>query len=50
MGIKNRKGFTGTSPNGVLVFCGEVGKSTKTNKCRKYLQVALVLEQVNKEK
>lgn len=30
-------------------FVGEVGKSTKINKRRKYFQVAFVLEQVNKE-
>jgi len=47
MGIKNRKGFTVTS-NGVSVFSDKSGEKHK-NKQRKYLQVAFVLEQVNKE-
>lgn len=37
MGIKNRKGFTVTSPNGVSVFCGGSGKKHKNKQTKEIL-------------
>lgn len=37
MGIKNRKGFTVTSPNGVSVFCGGSGKKHKNKQMKEIL-------------
>ena len=48
MGIKNRKVFTVTSPNGVSVFCDGSGKKHKNKQTQK-IQGAFVLEQVNKK-